>query len=100
MWSRHVLDLSLRLTGTAGEIRVVNPLAPQIWSSISVRSGERRFRECPPRTSTYAHQLAAFCAAVLDGAAFPTNTADSVANMAVVDDVYWAAGMDPRPEPA
>jgi predicted dehydrogenase len=100
MWSRHVLDLSLGIVGEDGEIRVRNPLAPQIWSSLSVRSGERRFRERPPRSSTYSHQLAAFCAAVLDGAPYPTGTADSVANMVVIDDVYRATRLGPRPGPA
>jgi hypothetical protein len=33
---------------------------------------------------------------VRDGSAVPTGTGDAVANMAVIDDVYRAAGMDPR----
>jgi predicted dehydrogenase len=100
MWSRHVLELRLRIVGDDGELRVFNPLAPQFWSSLRVRSGDRRFREHPPRSTTYGHQLAAFCSAVLDGAPFPTDTADAVANMAVIDGIYRAAGLDPRPVPA
>jgi predicted dehydrogenase len=100
MWSRRVLDLSVAIEGTGGRLRLRNPLAPQYWSSLSVRSGDRRWRERPPRTTTYSHQLAAFCAAVLDGAEVPTGTDDAVANMAVIDAVYRAAGLTPRPEPA
>jgi predicted dehydrogenase len=99
MWSRHVLALKVTITGESGELVVHNPLAPQIWSSVTVRSGGTRHRERPPRSSTYGHQLDAFCTAVLDGGPVLTGTADSIANMVVIDDVYRAAGLGPRPEP-
>lgn len=46
--------------------------------------------------ATYLHQLRAFTAAVLDGGPVPTDGADAVANMAVIDRVYQAAGLPRR----
>jgi predicted dehydrogenase len=96
MWSSRVLDLRVRLEGTDGSIGVLNPLAPQYWSRISVTSRARRFHERPPRSATYRHQLDAFVAAVLDGAPVATGPADAVANMEVIDAVYRSAGLAPR----
>ena len=82
--------------GSDGRIDALNPLVPQYLSSLKLTSGGRSTRERPPRSATYAHQLEAFCGAVLDGAPFPTDVADAVANMEVIDAIYRAAGMDPR----
>ncbi|MEX2423154.1 MAG: hypothetical protein WD990_04175 [Acidimicrobiia bacterium] len=49
------------------------------------------------RSNTYFHQLVAFRDAVELGAAYPTTAADGVANMAVVDECYLAAGLPARP---
>jgi predicted dehydrogenase len=43
---------------------------------------------------TYDHQLAAVVAAIADGTPLPTEGADPVANMAVIDAIYAAAGVD------
>ena len=45
MWSRSVLHLAARVTGDRGELRVVNPIAPQTFSWLSVR----RRRPAPTR---------------------------------------------------
>jgi predicted dehydrogenase len=57
-------------------------------------SGRRRL-EVKDGTS-YGHQLDAFVRAVQDGAPFPTTADDAVKNMAVIDAIYRAAGMEPR----
>ena len=50
-----------------------------------------------PRTpTTYECQIAAFSDAVLRGAGFPTTAADAVATMSVIDEIYRAAGLEPR----
>jgi predicted dehydrogenase len=46
--------------------------------------------------STYSYQLAAFVAAVRGGAPPLTPPSDSIANMRVIDDIYRAAGLEPR----
>ena len=46
--------------------------------------------------ASYTYQLEAFAAHVQQGAALPFGTADAVANMALIDAAYRAAGMQPR----
>ncbi len=96
MWSRSVLHLAARVTGDLGELRVVNPIAPQTVSWLTVRSRGRTRRELSSRRPTYAYQLEAFCDAVLRGGPVLTPPADAVANMTVIDAVYRAANMRPR----
>jgi predicted dehydrogenase len=96
MWSRSVLRLAARVLGDRGELRVVNPIAPQAVSWLTVWSGGRRRRERTSRRPTYAYQLDAFCDAALRGGPVLTPPADAVANMTVIDAVYRAANMRPR----
>ncbi len=96
MWSRSVLHLAARVTGDDGSLAVFNPVAPQTFSWLTVRSGGGRRTEFPSRRPTYAYQLDAFCEAVLRGGEVLTPPADAVANMTVIDAVYRAAGMRPR----
>lgn len=90
------LRLGLRVTGSDGELRILNPTMPQLWSRCSVRDADGRRTERFPRVPTYQYQLEAFAAAVLDGAPTLTPPSDSIANMRVIDAVYEAAGMSPR----
>jgi predicted dehydrogenase len=90
------LRLGLRVKGTEGELRIMNPTVPQLYSRFSVRDRQGRRRERFAKATTYGCQLEAFADAVLDGAPTLTPPADSIANMAVIDAVYQAAGMQPR----
>ena len=45
---------------------------------------------------SYSYQLEAFAAHVLGGAPLPFGADDAVANMALVDAAYQAAGLAPR----
>ena len=96
LWSRHLLAISAQVVGTDGSISLLNPLAPQYLSRLVVRDGAGRRREAISKRATYSFQMAAFCDAVEDGVAPITGVEDSVANMAVIDDIYRAAGLDPR----
>lgn len=80
-----------------GTMRVENPLAPQRGSSIMVQTPDGSETIEVDRSSTYAHQMAAFRDAVLTGSAYPTNPMDAVANMKAVDACYLAAGLPVRP---
>ena len=97
MWSSNVLRLAAGAEGDRGSMRVLNPLAPQFFHRISVRtpSGTRHER-VGIKESTYEHQLRAFVGAVRDGAPTLTPPAESVANMRVIDAAYRAAGLAPR----
>jgi predicted dehydrogenase len=90
------LRLGYRVRGTDGELRVLNPTMPAYFHRFTVKTRTGTRRESFPKVTTYACQLEAFVAAVLDGAPTLTPPADSVANMRVIDAVYEAAGMQPR----
>jgi predicted dehydrogenase len=96
MWSSSVLHVAVKVTGDEGEMRVLNPFAPQALSWMRIRSGGARRNEFPDRRPTYAYQLDAFCSAVLRGRPMVTTPEDGVANMRVIDDIYRAANMRPR----
>ena len=65
MWSRNLLHIGARVVGADGELRVVNPLAPQLYHRLSVKTRGRSRVEHFSRRPTYAYQLDAFCDAVL-----------------------------------
>jgi predicted dehydrogenase len=97
MWSTTVLKMAARVEGDRGSLSVFNPVAPHYFHRFTVKAGGKRRRERVPGGSTYGYQLAAFAAAVLRGEPTLTPPADSIANMRVIDDIYRAAGMEPRP---
>jgi predicted dehydrogenase len=96
MWSSHVLRIGLRVHGDGGEIRVLNPLAPDRFHRLTVRTRTGRRVEHATRRPTYDFQLDAFAAAVGRGETPLTGPSDSVANMVVIDAAYRAAGLEPR----
>jgi predicted dehydrogenase len=96
MWSSDVLKLSARVIGERGELRVLNPLSPQIFHRLSVRSANGKRVERFARRASYAYQLDAFADAVLRGRPVKTAPQDAVENMAVIDAIYQAAGLPVR----
>jgi predicted dehydrogenase len=96
MWSRHLLSLSMRVTGETGWLRVFNYVMPAMYHRLTWHAGGRTHRERVPGDATYTYQLRAFAAAVRTGAPVPTSARDAVANMRVIDDIYRTAGLAPR----
>ncbi|HUB58225.1 MAG TPA: Gfo/Idh/MocA family oxidoreductase, partial [Mycobacterium sp.] len=96
MWSPRLLDFSAHVVGEEGELRALNPLMPQIYHRLSVRSAAGKRVEHFPRRATYAYQLDAFAAAVLRGEPIKTTPEDAVENMTVIDAIYRAAGLPIR----
>jgi len=96
MWSTRLLDVSLRIDGETGAIRVFNFLAPQYFHRLTVRTASGVRRERVPGPSTYTCQLRAFRAAVVDGGPVLTSAADAVPTMGLIDNAYRAAGLEPR----
>ncbi len=86
----------LEIVGTNGTLRATNPLAPHHGNRIVVDAGPVQIDEQVEGMTTYHHQMEAFRDAVLDGVPFPTGGADSIANMALIDAAYRAAGLPPR----
>ncbi|WP_280493819.1 Gfo/Idh/MocA family protein [Nocardia asiatica] len=96
MWSSDVLRIGARVVGERGEMRVVNPVAPQLPRRLSVRSERGSRTEKTSRRATYAYQLDAFVAAVRHGEPVLTSPQDAVATMSVIDAIYTAAGLPLR----
>lgn len=95
MWSRTLLKASVVLRGEAGEIRALNPIAPQVgWRRLTVRTASGVRVEKVGGEGTYARQLRAFVSRVRGGDPLPTEGDDIVRNMAVIDAIYAAAGVD------
>ncbi|MEU1995684.1 Gfo/Idh/MocA family oxidoreductase [Nocardia gamkensis] len=99
MWSSDLLRIGARVLGERGELRLLNPVAPQLPRRLSVRSRGGRRTEKISRRSTYAYQLDAFVAAVRHGEPVLTSAQDAVATMTVIDAIYAAAGL-PLRQPA
>ena len=96
LWSADLLRLSAKVVGDHGELRVFNPITPQFFHRVSIRSaGGKRVERFSHRAS-YAYQLDAFAAAVLRGEAVKTTPEDAVENMTVIDAIYGAAGLPLR----
>ncbi len=91
------VDARLVVRGSAGEMVVVNPLAPQLGASIKVTTDDGTTLHDVSSSSTYLHQLVAFRDAIVDGAPFPSTAQDGVRNMEIIDACYVAAGLEPRP---
>jgi predicted dehydrogenase len=99
MWSSRLLDFSARVVGDRGELHAINPIMPQIYHRLSVRSSAGKRVERFPRRASYAYQLDAFAAAVLRGEPVKTSPDDAIENMTVIDAIYRAAGL-PLREPS
>ena len=96
IWSSDLLQISARVVGDHGELRVLNPVLPQYYHRLSVRSADGKRVERFSRRASYAYQLDAFASAVLRGEPVKTTPADAVENMAVIDAIYRAAGLPLR----
>jgi predicted dehydrogenase len=91
-----VINATFIARGERGELRVMNPIAPHRGHQLTVKTGAGEKVETVPGDSTFTHQLRAFIKAVRGEAKFPTDGAEGIVNMRVIDDVYRAAGLPPR----
>lgn len=82
--------------GERGELRVTNPIAPHRGHQLMVKTGAGEKNETVAGDTTFTYQLRAFVKAVRGEAKFPTDGAEGIINMRVIDDVYRAAGLPPR----
>jgi predicted dehydrogenase len=96
MWSTDLLRLSVKVIGDQGELHVLNPVMPQSFHRVSIRSGAGKRVERFSRRASYAYQLDAFAAAVLRGEPVKTTPEEAIENMTIVDAIYRAAGLPLR----
>lgn len=93
MWSSKVIDISARVVGERGELKVLNFLAPQFYHRLTLKTPDVSRHERVRGEHTYTYQLRAFTDAVLNGGPVLTSAEDAVITMSLIDDVYRAAGM-------
>lgn len=96
----RVPRVSFSVVGTEGQVDVINPVLPQIWHRLRIRTAAGEQNVTLPRTSTYWHQLEVFVQSVQTSTPLPTDAEQGVRNMAVIDSVYRAAGMQSRGQTA
>jgi predicted dehydrogenase len=96
MWSSRLLQISARVIGEAGEMRIFNPVMPKYFHRLTVRSANGKRAESFGHRASYAYQLDAFVAAVLRGEPVKTTPEDAIENMSVIDAIYLAAGLPLR----
>ncbi|MGB3352666.1 MAG: Gfo/Idh/MocA family oxidoreductase [Mycobacterium sp.] len=89
-------SFTLKVIGTRGDALAHNFIKPAEDDRITIRTDAGTAVEHLGRRASYTYQLEAFAAHVLHGAPLPLTNADAVANMALIDDAYRAAGMSPR----
>lgn len=87
---------TIRIVGTAGNLLVHDFIRPNTDDRLTITTAAGATVERLGRRSSYTHQLQAFAAHLEHGEPLPFGTADAVANMALVDAAYRAAGMEPR----
>lgn len=96
MWSTDLMRLSTKVVGDRGELHVLNPVMPQSFHRVSIRSGAGKRVERFSRRASYAYQLDAFAAAVLRGEPVKTTPEEAIENMTVIDAIYRTAGLPLR----
>ena len=96
MWSRQLLKVSATVTGDRGRLRVLNFVAPHLLNRLSVTVDGATRHERVAGEPTYTLQLRAFAGAVLRGEPNLTPADDAVLTMALIDDIYAAAGLPLR----
>ncbi len=80
-------DVSARVVGDRGELRVCNPLLPHRYHRLAIRAyGETRVERWPGSTS-YEHQLRHFVRSVRVGEPVLTSADDALRTMRVIDGI-------------
>jgi predicted dehydrogenase len=87
---------TFEVVGTEGTAVVHDFIKPHLDDRLTVTTPAGTRVEHLGTRTTYSYQLAAFADHVRDGTPLPIGTSDAVANMALIDDAYRAAGMQPR----
>ena len=82
--------------GSKGTLAIDNPLVPHIGHEIKLTANGETTTETLTKRTTYDYQLDAFVGALRTGERLPTDAADAVKQMRLIDSAYRAAGMKIR----
>ena len=96
LWGWPLIKIGFVVKGSAGHLGVFNSTLPQFYHRLTLKNDKGTRRERIESEDTYTCQLRAFLKAVQTGEMPITNSRDSIRNMAVIDDVYRAAGLPLR----
>jgi predicted dehydrogenase len=96
MWNAPPLVIEAEVRGSAGVMKVRMPYQPQVKGKISVDGPGLRVREKADKRASYAYQLEAFRDAVVASGPNLTDSVAAIETMQTIDDIYRAAGMEPR----
>ncbi len=94
------LRADVHVVGSRGQMRAQNFVHPHVRFRVTTKAGEHTesISTAPgPAQTTYLGQLRAFAAAVLRGEPFPTTPEHAIGTMELIDGIYRAAGLPPRP---
>jgi len=98
MLSRRLMCRRARIEGTDGVMQIRNPFAAHRHGYISLTTaGVTDTITYPSRPTTYQYQLQAFAAAINGDGANRTPVQESLRIMTLVDEIYAAADLYPRP---
>lgn len=89
-------DFSLRIVGSKGEAYGPRFIQSHLDDRIVVTVGTQQREEHLGERSTYTYQLEAFTRLIREGVPMRTDADDAIVNMQYIDDIYRAAGMQPR----
>jgi predicted dehydrogenase len=84
---------TIRIVGTEADVLVHDFIRPNSDDGLTINTPGGRTVERFGNRSSYSYQLAAFADHVQRGTPLPFGAADAVANMALVDSAYRAAGV-------
>jgi predicted dehydrogenase len=89
-------EMSILVTGTEGTLFQPNFINVAGDDRLIIETSAGQRVEHLGTISTYTHQLGALIAAIRDGAGFPTDLDNAIANMEFVDECYRLAGLPVR----
>lgn len=92
-----VLDFSLRIVGSDGEAYAPGFVLPHMDDRVIVTTGTVTRTEELGRRSSYTYMLESLRRLVRAGEPMVTDADDAVRTMQLIDALYLAAGMQPRP---
>lgn len=90
------MNIQLKVQGSDGYIRAINPWLPHYFNWLSTKSPRRRSNGMVSGYSTYQYQLEAFVKLIKEGTAMFTDAEFGIRNMAVIDAIYEKAGLAVR----
>lgn len=94
--SSTLLRIGVRVTGTEGQMRVLNFVLPHFYHRLTVSTSRGQRTERVAGEASYTHQLRAFVQSITQGTPVLTSADDAIANMRVIDAVYRQAGLPLR----